>query len=114
MKTLAKIVLVISLIVCCNLLQISITQEKNKSLEKIWKKLNDKVTTLYQQGRYSEATKVAEEALKVAEKIFEPNRLNVEQSLNNQARLHRAKGKYNEMEKQFREERGGRRLKENR
>lgn len=60
--------------------------------------MNDKVITLYQQGRYSEATKVGEEALKLAKKIFEPNRLNVSQSLNYNARRHIAKGKYNEAE----------------
>ena len=38
--------------------------------EELYFELNDKYNTLYDQGRYSEAVKVAEEELKVAENTF--------------------------------------------
>ena len=38
--------------------------------ESLWNELNAKAHTLYQQGQYSEAATVAEEALKVAERTF--------------------------------------------
>ncbi len=77
------------------------TEEKSSSeimaieaKEKLWKELNFKAESLFQQGSYSEATQVAEEALKVAENTFGPNRANVAQSLNNLAGLYRAQGKH--------------------
>ena len=38
--------------------------------ETLWKELVTKSITLLQQGRYSEASKVADKSLKVAEKTF--------------------------------------------
>ncbi|UCE73013.1 MAG: tetratricopeptide repeat protein, partial [Methanomassiliicoccales archaeon] len=66
--------------------------------QKVWKKLNTKVLTLYQQGRYSEAAKVAEEALSVAEKTFGPDHPAVAISLNNLAGLYDSQGRYGEAE----------------
>ncbi len=63
-----------------------------------WKRLNEQAFTLYQQGRYSEAAKVAEEALGVAERNFGPDHPHVAQSLNNLAGIYRAQGKYAEAE----------------
>ena len=63
--------------------------------ESLWNELNDKVSTLYQQGEYSE---VATEALKVAQKTFGPNHPNVATSLNNLAALYDSQGKYAEAE----------------
>jgi tetratricopeptide (TPR) repeat protein len=57
-----------------------------------------KVVMLYQQGSYSEATKVAEEALTIAEKTFGLNHPAVATSLNNLAMLYEAQGKYAEAE----------------
>ncbi len=65
--------------------------------EVLWKELNDKATLLYQQGRYSEAVSVAEEALKVAEETFGPGH-NVATSLNILATLYQTQGKYVEAE----------------
>jgi len=62
--------------------------------EALWKELNAKVVTLYQQGRYAEAAKVAKEALKVAEATFGPDHLDVGVSLNNLALLYEAQGKW--------------------
>ncbi len=61
--------------------------------EKMWKELNTKLRTLYQQGRYAEAAKVAKEALKVAEATFGPDHPDVGVSLNNLALMYKAQGK---------------------
>ncbi len=66
--------------------------------EALWKELNAKGGTLYQQGRYAEAAKVAQEALKVAETTFSPDHLDVATSLNNLAEVYRTQGKYAEAE----------------
>ena len=42
----------------------------SKASEASWNELNDKAFKLYQQGRYSEAVKIAADALTVAEKTF--------------------------------------------
>ncbi|MCK5254610.1 MAG: tetratricopeptide repeat protein, partial [Deltaproteobacteria bacterium] len=47
--------------------------------------LNHKAVILFEQGRYSEAAKVAEEALAVAEKTLGPDHPDVATSLNNLA-----------------------------
>ncbi len=59
-----------------------------------WNKLNAKTETLYQQGRYSEAAKIAQEALEVAEKTFGADHPNLATSLNNLALLYQAQGEY--------------------
>jgi len=61
---------------------------------KLWNKLNAKAGTLYQQGRYAEAAKVAQEALKVAEKTFGADHPNLATSLNNLALMYQAQGQY--------------------
>jgi len=61
-----------------------------------WKKLNNQAVSLYRQGRYSEAAKVAEEALTVAEKAFKPNSPNTALSLNNLALYYEEQGKFAE------------------
>ena len=64
----------------------------------LWNELNDQVVVLYQQGRYSEATKVAKEALKVAKNTFGSDHPNVAQSLNDLALLYKTQGQYTEAE----------------
>ena len=66
--------------------------------EALWKEPYSKVLPLYQQGRYEEASKVAEEALHVAEKTFGPNHPHVAVSLNGLGELYRAQGKCSEAE----------------
>jgi tetratricopeptide (TPR) repeat protein len=66
--------------------------------EKLWKELTSKVGMLYQQGRYSEATKVAEEAFNVAKKTFGPEHPYVAVSLNNLASLYEDQNRYAEAE----------------
>jgi len=68
------------------------------SQEALWNELNAKSTKLYQQGQYSEALKIAEEAIKVAETTFGKDHPNTAQSLNNLALLYYAQGKYAEAE----------------
>ncbi len=72
--------------------------------EKMWKELNTKLRTLYQQGRYAEAAKVAKEALKVAEATFGPDHPDVGVSLNNLALMYKAQGKYAEAEPLYKRE----------
>lgn len=61
--------------------------------EPLWNNLNARVRELSQQGRYSEAVKVAEEALKVAKGTFSPDDPQAAMSLNNLADLYKAQGK---------------------
>ncbi len=69
--------------------------------KKSWEELNAKVAVLYRQLRYSEASNVAEKALKVAEETFGPNHINVALSLDNLAVLYQDQGKYAEAEPLF-------------
>ena len=66
--------------------------------EKSLQELDDKVTTLYKQGRYSEAADVAKEALAVTEETFGPDHPNVAISLNKLAELYIYQGNYAEIE----------------
>ena len=90
MKTLSKALLIVLLITSFSMAA--------HAQEELWEQLNSKVVKLYQQGRYAEAAKVAEEALTVAEKTFGPEHPDVATSLNNLAELYRAQGKYAEAE----------------
>ena len=80
MKILFKTLLIILLIATFSVP--AFTQEAR------WKELNERLVKLYQQGRYSEAAQVAEEALKVAENTFGQDHPDVAQSLNNLAVLY--------------------------
>jgi tetratricopeptide (TPR) repeat protein len=90
MRTSAQIVLLVVLVLLCTV--------STFAQEDLWKELIGKAGMLYQQGRYSEAAKVAEEALTVAEKTFGPNHPSVAISLSYLAMLHHAQGKYAEAE----------------
>jgi tetratricopeptide (TPR) repeat protein len=63
-----------------------------------WEELNARVQDLYRQGKYAEATSVAQEALRVAEITFGPEDPDVAISLNNLAMLYQDQGKYAEAE----------------
>ena len=56
--------------------------------------LHAEILILYQQGRYAEAAKVAEEALKVAENTYGPDHPNVVTSVKNVADLYQVQGNY--------------------
>jgi len=66
--------------------------------EALLRELYNKSGVLYQQGQYSEAAKVAEEALTVSEKTFGSNHPYVAVSLNNLALVYQSQGKYAEAE----------------
>ena len=66
--------------------------------ETLWNELNEKVTALYEQGRYAEAATIAKEALKVAEDTFGPDNPNVATALNNLAGLYQVQERYAEAE----------------
>ena len=65
MRTLSKVLLI-------GLLGISFAIT-TQAQEGMWEDLNNQVSRLYRQGRYSEAAKVAEEAFKVTEGTIDPN-----------------------------------------
>ena len=67
----------------------------------LWETLNEQVKALYKAGEYDKGVRVAEQALKVAEKSFGPNDPSVATSLNNLAELYRVQGKYAEAEPLF-------------
>ena len=58
-----------------------------------WDMLNGAVVKLYGTGEYDPAVVVAKKALKVAERDFGPNHLNVAQSLSNLADVYSAQGR---------------------
>jgi tetratricopeptide (TPR) repeat protein len=64
-----------------------------------WETLNQEVMELYRTGQYGRAVKVAEAALKVAEKNVGPDHPAVATSLNNLAELYRATKRIVEAEK---------------
>lgn len=64
-----------------------------------WEELHAKSLGLEQQGRYGEAERVAQEALRVAEERFGPDHPNVAHSLTDLADLYRIhQGKYSKAE----------------
>jgi len=63
-----------------------------------WEELNARFEDLYGQGKYAEATSVAQEALRVAEATFGPEHPGLARSLNNLAALYKEQGKYAEAE----------------
>jgi len=58
-----------------------------------WEELNDKATTLYQQGQFSKAIHASKEALKAAENTFGSDHANVATTMNNLALLYNEQGK---------------------
>ncbi len=63
--------------------------------------LNQQAMKLHQDGKYSDATKIVEEALRLAENTFGPDDPNVALSLNHLALLHEIQRKYSEAEPLF-------------
>src|SRR5512139_3077500 len=63
-----------------------------------WNELNRQLVKLHQEGKYTEATVIAEKSLEVAEKTFGSDNANVATALNNLAELYRWQGKYSEAE----------------
>jgi tetratricopeptide (TPR) repeat protein len=90
MKALSKVLLMVLLI--------SLFTMVIHALETLWKEQITRSVTLLQQGRYSEAAKVADKALKVAEKTFGINHPEVAVSRNIMAAVYQAQGKYAEAE----------------
>ena len=64
--------------------------------------LNAEVTTLYREGKYLEATPLAERNLVNSEQALGPDHPDVGRSLNNLASLYRARGRYAEAEPLYR------------
>jgi tetratricopeptide (TPR) repeat protein len=60
--------------------------------------LNRQVVQLYQAGKYSDASSVAERALALSEQLYGPSHPNVAVALNDLAELYRAEGRYADAE----------------
>jgi tetratricopeptide (TPR) repeat protein len=90
MKALSRITLVTLLVI-----SFSVTIYAQ---EAVWINLMIQSDELYQQGRYSEATRVTEEALKIAENTFGPYHPNVRTTLFRLAATYGAQGKHTEAE----------------
>jgi len=88
MKVLAKIFLMV-------ILGISFVAP-TYAQEVLWDELNQEVVKLYKDGQYSEAAKVAEEALKVAEETFGPDHPDAATVLENMAGFYKKIGKKDE------------------
>ena len=86
MKISAQILLLAALLLSC------------AAHQKSWKELDTESRMLIHQGRYSEAAKVTDEAVTVAEKQFGPNHPAVVKSLNNLAKLYQTQANYGEAE----------------
>jgi len=71
--------------------------------ETLGNELNTEVNTLYQRGLYTEATTVAEKALKVAENTFGPYHPGVARSLSNLALPYYSQGRCGEAEPLFKQ-----------
>jgi len=63
--------------------------------------LNKRVSDLLQQGRYTDAFPVAQEAVAVAKKSLRPDDTDLAKSLNNMAEVYRAQGRYADAERLF-------------
>ena len=63
-----------------------------------WQELNSRAAQLYQQGKYTEAIAVAQEAVKVAEATYGPEHMNTATSLNNLGGLYEEQGLYADVE----------------
>jgi tetratricopeptide (TPR) repeat protein len=63
--------------------------------------LNQQVTQLYNQGRYSEAIPLAQRVLTICEKALGPDHPDVATSLNNLAELYRVQGRYADAERLY-------------
>jgi tetratricopeptide (TPR) repeat protein len=77
---------------------ISMSPSSASAQETKWAELNKKAYELYRQGKYSEAIKVAESALELAKKTFEPDNPTIVTSLYSLAVLYQTQGKYAEAE----------------
>jgi tetratricopeptide (TPR) repeat protein len=93
MKTLARITLVTLLVI-----SFSVSIYAQGAAWEEWEELNKQSQELFQQGSYSEAAKVAQEALEVAENRFGPDHQNVGLSLFVLASIYQAQGRYAEAE----------------
>jgi len=73
------------------------TKQKNPELAEA-ERLNQQVIELYNQGKYAEATPLAERALAIREKVLGAEHPDVANSLNNLAFLYQNQGKYTQVE----------------
>jgi tetratricopeptide (TPR) repeat protein len=88
----ARINLIIVVALCLGL------TDQVTAQEALWKELDQTVNKLYEEGKYAEATRIAERAVEVASKTFGPDHPNVVTSLNDVAQLYQQQGKYSEAE----------------
>lgn len=76
----------------------SVETRKETTLNDQWKKLNNQAVSLFNQGHYAAAIKVAKKALSIAARTFGPNHPDVALSMHNLAMPYQVIGKYAEAE----------------
>ena len=77
--------------------------EAIRSREALWAEMTGQVIGLYQEGRYEEAVRLAEDALEVARGVYDRHHLNTATSLSNLAILYRAVGRDRDAQDLFQE-----------
>ena len=66
--------------------------------EELWNQLNAQVFQLYQQCQFNQAVTLAEQALKLAQSVYQGDHPNIASSLNNLAALYKSQGKLSQAE----------------
>jgi Tfp pilus assembly protein PilF len=77
--------------------------ESIRAREALWADLTEQAIGFFQEGRYAEAVRAAEEALEVARGIYDSHHLNMATSLSNLAVLYRTAGRERDAQDLFRE-----------
>ena len=79
----------------------NLSKEEIKAKEAIWKSLNEKTVSLYQQGKVKEAILAANQSLEYANKNFGEAHTKTATALNNLGELYRLQGKLYDAEKNY-------------
>ena len=93
----ASIAFIASLLLASLAIHLSAQQED-------WQSVSARVASLYQQGQYSQALPLAQQALQIAQANWGPEHANVAASLHNLGDVERALGKYAEAESAYLQE----------
>ena len=93
MRIMARIILAITVVACCT--TISHAQESS------WEELTKKSIGMYRGGRYTEAIRIAHQALEATESTFGPDHPMVAKSLNNLAQMYTSRGEHEKAEPLF-------------
>jgi len=79
------------------------SEKQEKSPESLWNLLNAQLVALNEQGKFTEALKIAQDAQNLAAKIFGENNDKYAVALNNLAAIYKREGRYDEAESHFKQ-----------